>query len=118
MTSLFIAHDLAVVSYVSDYIAVMYSGKIVEFNTRDEIFNNARHPYTRLLLESIPEIGSKIEKPPRTEESIIFNNPDGCPFYFRCEKKEDRCKVSYPDKTNIDALFYYECFNPDEGQVE
>jgi len=113
MTGIFIAHDLSVISYVSDFIAVMYGGKLVEFNTRDEIFNRPRHPYTKLLLKSIPIVGQPLDEKLYSGETVdVYINREGCPFYYRCEKKMPVCEKNYPEKTIIKDDFFYECYNP------
>jgi len=94
LTYLFISHDLSVVRYVSDRIAVMYLGKIVETGQSDAIFQKPYHPYTKLLLASIPvpdpdvEVETKVPRGDLQEESP----PDGCSFYPRCPYRMDVCK--------------------------
>ncbi|MDH4262012.1 MAG: ATP-binding cassette domain-containing protein [Spirochaetia bacterium] len=112
MTCLFIAHDLSVVSYVSEAIAVMYGGKIVEFNTTDKIFFSPRHPYTKLLLDSIPRAGIKNTAKNTIVDSTLFLNREGCPFYHRCSEKISKCEKNYPERTSFDEGYFYECFNP------
>jgi len=112
MTSLFIAHDLSVVSYVSEAIAVMYGGKIVEFNDTESIFFSPRHPYTKLLLDSIPRGDMKRTERDTRPESAIFLNDGGCPFYYRCPQKLSVCEKNYPPRSVLNDGFYYECFNP------
>jgi len=94
LTYLFISHDLSVVRYVSDRIAVMYLGKIVETGQSDAIFQRPYHPYTKLLLASIPvpdpdvEVETKVPRGDLQEESP----PEGCSFYPRCPYRMDVCK--------------------------
>jgi oligopeptide transport system ATP-binding protein len=96
LTYLFIAHDLAVVKHISDYVAVMYLGRIVEYATRDEMYNTPMHPYTKSLLSAIPE-----PDPQRKSSRIVLkgevpspaNPPKGCHFHPRCPWAEDRCKI-------------------------
>jgi oligopeptide/dipeptide ABC transporter ATP-binding protein len=95
LTYLFIAHDLAVVKHISDYVAVMYLGRIVEYTSRDEMYNNPLHPYTKSLLSAIPQ-----PDPKRKSSRIVLkgevpspaNPPKGCHFHPRCPWAEDRCK--------------------------
>lgn len=97
LTYLFISHDLAVVKHLSDSIAVMYLGKIVEFSSKDEMFGNPLHPYTITLLSSVPTIKGEekavelIGEPPNP-----INPPKGCPFNPRCPKKIDICEREIP----------------------
>lgn len=95
LTYLFVAHDLAVVEHISDFVAVMYLGHIVEYADRDTLYANPMHPYTRALLSAIPE-----PDPNRKKQRIVLggevpspsNPPSGCPFHPRCAMAEDRCK--------------------------
>jgi oligopeptide/dipeptide ABC transporter ATP-binding protein len=95
LTYLFIAHDLAVVEHISDVVAVMYLGRIVEYADRDTLYANPMHPYTRALLSAIPE-----PVPHQQKHRIVLggevpspsNPPSGCPFHPRCPLAEDRCK--------------------------
>ena len=95
LTYLFVAHDLAVVEHISDHVAVMYLGRIVEYADRDELYANPMHPYTRALLSAIPEPDPKKRKqriPLRGEVPSPSNPPSGCPFHPRCPLAEDKCK--------------------------
>ncbi len=99
LTYLFIAHDLAVVKHISDQIAVMYLGKIVEFTDADTIYKHPRHPYTHALISAIP-----IPDPTRHGEKIILqgdvpsprNPPSGCRFHTRCPHAIDQCRREEP----------------------
>jgi len=101
LSYLFIAHDLAVIEYISDRVAVMYLGKIVEISSNDELYKNPRHPYTQALLSSAPIPDPKIEK---ERKRIILSgdvpSPNvrrpGCYFYDRCQYHMDKCRVSQP----------------------
>lgn len=104
LTYIFISHDLNVVRYVCDRIAVMYLGKIVEMGTYKEIYEDSKHPYTRALLSSIPK-----ESPNEIKERIILkgsvpspiNPPSGCHFHERCPFAMDVCKVKYPELMEV-----------------
>jgi peptide/nickel transport system ATP-binding protein len=95
---LYITHDLATAYYISDYIAVMYRGCIVEFGNARAILANPKHPYTQLLLDSIPEIGRKWQK----EEMVMSDIESkefqfkGCRFCNRCPIVEEKCTVERP----------------------
>ena len=92
LTYLFISHDLSVVRHISDRIIVMYLGKIMEKGTVDDIFENPKHPYTRALLESVPEIGKKGKKIILEGEiPSPINPPSGCRFRTRCPFAKSDC---------------------------
>jgi oligopeptide/dipeptide ABC transporter ATP-binding protein len=99
LTYLFIAHDLRVVEHISRRVAIMYLGKIVELATREQIYANPRHPYTRALLSAIPTI-DPASKPERIklpgEMPSPVDPPPGCAFNPRCPYAEDRCRVEEP----------------------
>jgi len=99
LTLLFIAHDLAVVKHVSDRIAVMYLGKIVEINNSEDLYRQPVHPYTRALLKSIPVPDP--ERPTRHEAlqgevPSPINPPSGCYFHTRCPHVQDKCRTEAP----------------------
>ena len=103
LTYLFITHDLSVVEYVSDRIAVMYLGKVVELATTKELFKNTLHPYTRALLSAIPIVDiTKRRKriPLQGDVPSPVNPPSGCPFHPRCPSCKEKCKV---DKSALTA---------------
>ena len=106
LTLLFIAHDLSMVRYVSDRIAVMYLGSLVEVGPSDEVFFNPKHPYTRVLIGSNPEPDPKFERS-RTSSKIQGEIPSpvnikpGCRFASRCPKVMDVCRTTTPELQNI-----------------
>lgn len=99
LTYLFVAHDLRVVEHISRRVAIMYLGKIVELATREEIYANPRHPYTRALLSAIPTVDSA-GKPERIklpgEMPSPVNPPSGCAFHPRCPYAKDECRTVEP----------------------
>ncbi len=99
LTYLFIAHDLRVVEHISRRVAIMYLGKIVELASREEIYANPRHPYTRALLSAIPTIDAA-ERPERIklpgEMPSPLNPPSGCAFHPRCPYAKDVCRTVEP----------------------
>ncbi len=104
LTYIFISHDLNVIKHISDRVAVMYLGKIVEIATKDDLFENAKHPYTKALIRAIPipdpEIVSEIASLEGEIPSPI-NPPQGCPFHPRCTEVMDICSQTKPENINI-----------------
>ncbi len=99
LTYLFIAHDLAVVKFTCDIVAVMYMGRIVEQASAGELYNTPLHPYTVALMAAIPKISvSEQARPDRLKGEVpsIFNPPPGCPFNPRCQFAGDNCFVQNP----------------------
>lgn len=99
LTYLFISHDLSVIEHVCDRIAVMYLGRMVEVSTREELFKNPQHPYTRALMSSIPSIGmgkKKMQKILGGEIPSPINPPSGCAFHPRCAYKTKECSAFTP----------------------
>ena len=100
LTFLFITHNISVVAYLADEIAIMYLGRIVEYGSVDRVLNNPRHPYTQALLSAVPHIESTSGREVIRLEGDIpspANPPAGCHFHPRCPKATDHCKLSYPD---------------------
>ncbi|HVB69289.1 MAG TPA: ABC transporter ATP-binding protein [Acetobacteraceae bacterium] len=106
LTYLFISHNLAVVRHMSDRLGVMYLGRIVELGPAEEVFRTPRHPYTRLLLEAIPDLQRVGE--PRTpvggEVPSPIDPPPGCPFHPRCPLANDRCRQEKPAAIAVDGV--------------
>jgi peptide/nickel transport system ATP-binding protein len=98
LTYLFIAHDLSVIRYMCDNLAVMYVGKIVEIGRSEDIFNNPAHPYTEGLLSIIPRTTSKTKAGKMLKGTVAdaSNLPEGCYFHTRCPYAKDICKKEYP----------------------
>jgi len=103
MGILFISHDLRVVHDISDWVSVIYAGRIVESTSRKELFTNPKHPYTRLLLESIPDAdkrGQRLQTIPGKVPDAE-NIPGGCAFHTRCPIAEDICKTDLPETKEV-----------------
>jgi len=98
LTYLFISHDLRIVKHISDRIAVMYMGKIVEMADGEELFRRPLHPYTRLLLAAIPKLNLQKRSDPTAvrEESRPLSSEQRCSFQPRCPHSKERCKVEEP----------------------
>lgn len=114
LSYLFIAHDLSVVRHISDRIIVMYIGKVVEIAEKRELFKNPLHPYTKVLLSSIPTPDPKKERERRRIElegeiPSPLNKPKGCPFSSRCPYVMDRCREVEPDPINLDGNHVVSC---------
>ena len=97
---LFIAHDLAVVKHISDRIAIMYLGQLMETGGADEIYEDPKHPYTRALIAAIPEPDPSRRGRPKTvlegDVPSPINPPSGCPFHPRCPKAKPECAQIVP----------------------
>lgn len=106
LTMLFISHNLAVVEHISDRVAVMYLGQVVELTDRDTLYQNPLHPYTRALLSSVP-----IPEPGRRQERVVLqgdvpsplNPPSGCKFHPRCPVAMGICSSKPPSPISIDG---------------
>ena len=109
-----ISHDLAVVENISDEIAVMYFGDIVEHNSSKEIFQKPRHPYTELLVGSVPELNKQFAdiSNKNTELPDPANPPLGCSFYSRCSYRSEKCKTTITPINSAKTLPFVSCFHP------
>ena len=98
LTFLFISHDLSVIEAISDRVAVLYFGSVVEIGPADKIFINPRHPYTRLLANSAPSIGQELKNTykPEAELPDPLNPPGGCAFQDRCPLASSNCRHEIP----------------------
>ena len=116
LTYLFIAHDLLVVRHISDRIAVMYLGKMVEMADANEIYDHPMHPYSKSLLSAVPVPDPKIA---RANQRIILegdipsplNAPSGCPFRTRCRYATEQCAESMPAFREVKPGHFCACHN-------
>ena len=121
LTYLFIAHDLLVVKHISDRIAVMYLGKMVELADSDEIYHHSLHPYTKSLISAVPVPDPQIA---RANKRIALegdipsplNAPSGCPFRTRCKYATEKCKECEPEFVKISDTQKIRCFYPNKEE--
>lgn len=113
---LFISHDIATTRYISDRIAVMYLGKIVEMGNTEDIVKNPKHPYTKVLISNCASIDS-FERPDpikvKGEPPTPIDIGEGCYFASRCYKAQKKCKESYPEIKEVEKEHYVSCFYVD-----
>jgi oligopeptide/dipeptide ABC transporter ATP-binding protein len=112
LAMLFISHDLAVVSQISDHAAVMYAGQIVESGPAQKVFHSAAHPYTRGLLNSVPTLRTDRRQPLRTIEGAVPNLSSkivGCSFEPRCDLRIENCALSEPPLIEISPGHWARC---------
>ena len=120
LTLVFIAHDLAVVKNISDRVAVMYLGKLCEVGPSDELYRQPLHPYTNLLLASIPVPDPEAEALPHEvvgEPPSPVLPPSGCRFHPRCPNAQDRCSAEEPKLREMGEGHFVACHFPVEGIV-
>lgn len=115
LTYIFISHDLSVVRHMSDRVAVMYLGKIVELADRDTLYRDPQHPYTQALLSVVPIADPKIEKkrrhtPIAGEIPSPDDPPPGCHFHTRCPVAFDRCRIEEPPFAELSDSHYVACW--------
>ena len=118
LTYLFISHNLAVVRHVSDHVGVMYLGRLVELAGKHALFDQPRHPYTRMLLDAIPKMHDtgRARVPVSGEVPNPLNPPTGCAFHPRCPHANARCKSERPEMLHItDAKVA--CHAVEEGRI-
>ena len=112
LSYLFIAHDLSVVEYMSDRVAVMYLGKIVELAASDQLYNNPKHPYTQALLSAVPIPNPRNEKKRQILQGDVpspINPPNGCHFHTRCPYQTSECRQYEPAFTDTGNGHFVAC---------
>ena len=117
LTYLFISHNLAVVYHVSDHIGVMYLGRLCEIATAKDLFDSPRHPYTRLLLDTIPDLdmSGRAREPVQGEVPNPIDPPSGCAFHPRCPLANDRCRSETPKPISANGAMIA-CHAVEEGR--
>ena len=118
LTYLFISHNLAVVYHVSHEVGVMYLGKLVEYGEARTLFAKPQHPYTRMLLDTIPDLAmtGRQRVPVAGEVPNPINPPSGCPFHPRCPFARERCKAEVPRPVAVGPL-HVACHGVEEGWI-
>ncbi|MEA3491044.1 MAG: oligopeptide/dipeptide ABC transporter ATP-binding protein [Campylobacterota bacterium] len=112
LTLLFITHDISVVKYISDFVAVMYLGEIIEYTSKETLFSSPKHPYTKLLLSTVPTINT-----PLMTESLLKDGevqtpidlPAGCFFANRCPHRDHTCDTIHPDMLETEEGHWVRC---------
>lgn len=112
LTLVLITHDMSVIRYLADRVAIMYLGEIVEIGATDEVFKNPMHPYTKALLSAVPQINGEIS------DRIILNGdlpspanlPLGCKFHTRCAQCFNKCSAAVPENIKISDTHFVKCF--------
>ncbi len=117
LTYLFISHDLSVVEHISDRVAVMYVGKLVESAKTEELFADPRHPYTEALLSAVPRPDPRLRTEPLVLQGEVAdpaNPPSGCYFHPRCRYAKEACKTETPVLREISPEHFVSCHRAEE----
>ncbi len=119
LTYLFISHNLAVVQHISDRVGVMYLGRLAEIGPAKQIFSRPQHPYTRMLLDAIPdlELTGRARTPVAGEVPNPLNPPTGCAFHPRCPWANDRCRGERPEPKLAPSGSIVACHAVEEGRL-
>jgi peptide/nickel transport system ATP-binding protein len=106
-----VSHDMGVHYQITNRIAIMYAGKIVEVGPTERVFNNPKHPYTQMLIQSLPHVGDRGERkgisgrPPS-----LIDPPKGCRYAARCPFVMDRCKEASPELIEVEPNHFAACY--------
>lgn len=120
LTYIFISHDLSVVEYIADRVAVMYVGKLVELADTSELYRNPQHPYTEALLSAVPKPDPRLRSQRIILEGDVpdpANPPSGCYFHPRCQYAKDRCKTETPVLRDVGQGHMVACHFAEELQL-
>jgi oligopeptide/dipeptide ABC transporter ATP-binding protein len=121
LTLLFVAHDLSVVEHISDRIAVMYVGRLVEVARTTELLRNPLHPYTEALISAVPPADPAIKLDRIIMEGDVpspANPPSGCVFHPRCQYTRDTCKQEVPQLLEVQPGHWASCLFADDLQLQ
>lgn len=114
LTYLVITHDLNVIRYISDRVAVMYLGRLVEYGPTEEVIGNPRHPYTQGLMAALPILNPRDRDKKKemmiSEPGSLIDLPRGCHFNPRCPYATDRCRESFPENVQITPEYQVACY--------
>ena len=118
LTYLFISHNLAVVHHIADRVGVMYLGRIVELAPTAQLFASPRHPYTRMLLDAVPDLAMTGERRVAVAGEVPnpLEPPSGCTFHPRCPLADDRCRREVP-KLHASGARRVACHADEEGRL-
>jgi len=118
LTSLFISHNLAVVHFMAHRVGVMYLGRLCEVADRRTLFGRPRHPYTRLLLDALPdlEMSGRARQPVGGEVPNPMDPPPGCAFHPRCPFAAERCRTEVPRLLPVEGALVA-CHGVEEGRI-
>jgi peptide/nickel transport system ATP-binding protein len=120
LTYLFVAHDLSVVKHISNRVAVMYVGKIVEMAATEQLYNAPLHPYTEALLAAVPKPDPRVRTERRLLEGEVAdpsNPPSGCYFHPRCRYATEQCRVETPQLREVRPDHYVSCHRAEELEL-
>ncbi len=116
LTYMIITHDLNVIKYISDRIAVMYLGKLVEFGPTEDVADHPSHPYTKGLMDAAPILDPLLRDREKTlmegDPGSLMNVGNGCRFYARCKYATPECNESEPDNVMVNEMHQVACFHP------
>ncbi|MEW6179938.1 MAG: ABC transporter ATP-binding protein [Chloroflexota bacterium] len=115
LSILFITHDLSLAYYISERAVILYRGNVVEQGAVEKIFNTPLHPYTRMLMESVPRLDRKWEKGVQLVEREVEKTGSGCPYYHRCPVAEQRCALYQPPLVEVDEDHWVACVHYESG---